>query len=200
MNARQRFRADLERYYCQIEPRPSRWGRLRMVLETEGIWAIWCLRFGQYLHEEAGPLVRALLKGPYWFAWKLVRQLTDIHLFPTSSVGPGLYIGHHGGIWINPRTRIGADCNFSQGVTIGVAGRDRSGGPVLGDRVWLGPHAVVAGKITIGSGAVIGANSLVVANVAENGVVIGVPAKTLGYWGSASLIQLPADRPKSASS
>jgi len=191
MNARQRLKADLDRFYAHYETWPNWFARLRINLETEGIWAVWCLRFGQYLRQEASLPVRALLEIPYRIIWRLIGYVTGIHLYPGTSVGPGLYIGHYGGIWISPRVTLGANCSISQGVTIGVAGRDRSRGPILGDRVWIGPNAVITGKITIGSGAVIGANSLVASNVPENGVVLGVPAKIISRWGSGHLIVLP---------
>ena len=64
---------------------------------------------------------------------------------------------------------------------------------MLGDRVWIGPKATISGPVRIGSGAVIGANSLAITNIAENGVVIGVPAKVISYSGSAKLIRVAED-------
>lgn len=195
MNARARLRADLARYFAHYEKPLSRWGKLRAVFQTEGIWAVMCLRFGQYLRQEAPLVVRLLCELPYRIAWQLLGYVVGIHLYPNSPVGPGLYIGHYGGIWISPRATIGANCSISQGVTIGVAGRDRSRGPILGDRVWVGPNAVITGRITIGAGAVIGANSLVVTNLPENAVVMGVPARIISTWGSGNLIVLPKEPP-----
>lgn len=191
MKARDCLRADLARFYAHYENPPNRWQRLNAILGTEGIWAVLCLRFGQWLHREAAFPVKVLLEVPYRLWTRLIGYTVGIHLYHRSEIGPGLYIGHYGGIWISPRVTIGANCSISQGVTIGVAGRDRSRGPILGDRVWVGPNAVITGRITIGSGAVIGANALVASNVPENGVVMGVPARLFSTWGSGHLIVLP---------
>ncbi|MBI4241868.1 MAG: hypothetical protein HY613_09140 [Candidatus Rokubacteria bacterium] len=88
-----------------------------------------------------------------------------IHLSPETEIGTGLFIAHFGGIWINPRAPIGAPSAVR-------------GAPALGDRVW------------IGSGAVIGANSLVTCNLPEDAVAVGVPARVLSYTGSANLLRL----------
>lgn len=160
-------------------------------METEAIWAIWTFRFGQYLQREAGPLSRFLFKVPHYLITKVVAWTTGIHLFPRSRIGPGLYIGHYGGIWINPIATLGANCSISQGVTVGFAAQNQDVGPELGDRVWVGPNATITGRVRIGSGAVVGANSLVVANVPENGVAVGVPAKIISYTGSKKLVIIP---------
>ena len=78
---------------------------------------------------------------------------------------------------------------MSQGVTIGVSGREASRGvPVIGDNVYIGANAVVAGKITIGNNCVIAANSLVV-NTFEDGVtLLGVPAKKVNNNSSKGYI------------
>lgn len=191
MTARERLRADLARYFVLYEQPPSRVERVRTVLETEAIWAIATFRFGQYLHQEANAVTRRLLSLPhYWFA-KAVGRWTGIHLFPETPIGPGLYIGHYGGIWISPLATLGANCNISQGVVIGVAGTGRDRAPILGDRVWVGPNAVITGPVKVGSGAVIAAASLVTTHIPENAVAIGVPTKILSYTGSANLIRIP---------
>jgi serine O-acetyltransferase len=161
--------------------------RFRIILLTEGLWAIAMYRFGQYLYFEAPSAVRALLRIPYEIARKALELVVDIHLWPETRIGPGLYVAHYGGIWINPRATLGSNCNLAHSVTIG-APMAAAGAPVLGDRVWIGSGAVITGRVCIGSGAVIGANSLVVSNLAENAVAVGVPARVLSYTGSDKLI------------
>lgn len=165
--------------------------RFRIILLTETLWAIAMYRFGQYLYFEAPAAVRALLWIPYEIAHKVLELIVDIHLWPDSQIGPGLYIAHYGGVWINPRATLGSDCSLAHSVTIG-APMAAAGTPILGDRVWIGPGAVISGRVRIGSDAVIGANSLVVSNLPENAVAIGVPARVLSYTGSAKLIRGPA--------
>jgi serine O-acetyltransferase len=68
-----------------------------------------------------------------------------------TQIGPGLYIGHQGGIVINEQVVIGKNCNLSQQVTIGVSRRgERAGVPTMGDNVYIGPGAKIFGKIQVG--------------------------------------------------
>jgi serine O-acetyltransferase len=191
LTARQRWRADVDRY-CAYEPdMKGPLKRFRLILQTESLWAIAMYRFGQYLYFETPSAVWRLLCIPYEIAHKILELVVGIHLWPDGQIGPGLYIAHYGGIWINPRATVGSDCTLAHGVTIG-APMAAAGAPILGDRVWIGSGAVISGRVCIGSGAVIGANSLVVSDLPENAVAIGVPARILSYTGSAKLIGLPA--------
>jgi serine O-acetyltransferase len=190
LTARQRWCSDVDRYRAYRPDMKGPLKRFRIILLTEGLWAIGMYRFGQYLYFEASSMVRALLWIPYEIAHKALQLIVGIHLWPDTRIGPGLYIAHYGGIWINPRATLGSNCTLAHGVTIG-APMATAGAPILGDRVWIGVGAVITGHIRIGSGAVIGANSLVVSNLSENAMAIGVPARVLSYTGSAKLIRLP---------
>jgi serine acetyltransferase len=80
---------------------------------------------------------------------------------------------------------IGRNCSVSQGVTIGLAGTGQSrGAPTLGDRVYLGPNAIVVGKISVGDDAVICAGRVVTRSVPPRAVVLGNPARVASYEGS----------------
>lgn len=188
MTARDRWRADVQRYLDVMHYRTGRLRRLRIILLTEGLWALALFRFGQYLLREAPAPLRGLLWIPYHLAWKIFVLAVGIHLSPQAEIGPGLFVAHFGGIWVNPRVTIGANCNIAHGVTIGepLAGRDA---PIIGDRVWIGAGATITGPVRIGSGVVIGANSLVTSNLPENAVVVGVPARVISYTGSTALLK-----------
>lgn len=93
-----------------------------------------------------------------------------------TDIGPGLYIAH-GFATIMVAECIGSDCRIHQNVTLGWNGTGRA--PRIGDRVTIFTGAVVIGDISIGDGAVVGANAVVIHNVAPGDVVGGVPAKTL---------------------
>lgn len=181
------FRADLGRYfrYARLD---GFWEKVRLAVHTEALLAIAVYRFGQWLRCEAPAPARLALKPLHSLAHEGVRLAVGICLSPGATIGPGLYIGHSGGIWIAPGAVIGRECNLSQGVTLGVGGTVRRGAPTLGDRVWVGPKATVTGPVRIGSGAVIGANSLVVTNVPERGVAVGVPARVVATSGSDALV------------
>jgi serine O-acetyltransferase len=187
LSARQRWRADLRRYLDVSHHPDGPLKRIRVILVTEGLWAIAVYRFGQHLREEAPPLLRWLLRVPYELVRKMILLGVGIYLNPTTRIGPGFYISHFGGIWINPMVVIGSRCTISHGVTIGAPLPER-GAPVLGDRVWIGAGAVITGPVRIESGVVVGANSLVTSSLPENAVAVGVPARVVAHTGSANLL------------
>ena len=112
-----------------------------------------------------------------------------ISLYPGTKIGKGFYIGHFGTIIINGEVSIGQNCNISQGVTIGIAGReDNRGTPTIGDNVYIGPGAKIFGNITIGNNVGVGANAVVSKDVHDGSVVGGIPAKVLSTKGSLEFI------------
>ncbi len=99
-------------------------------------------------------------------------------IYPETQIGEGFYLGHWGALVINPKTKIGRNCNIAQGVTIAQANRGKNEGvPKIGDEVWIGPNAVIVGNIKIGNNVLIAPNAYVNFDVPENSVVIGNPAQ-----------------------
>jgi len=112
-----------------------------------------------------------------------------LDISPTTQIGPGLYIGHFGGVVISPHAVLGANVNVNQGVTIGATSRgSRVGAPTIGDRAWIGAHAIVVGKITVGADALIGPGAYVNFDVPEQAVILGNPGKIVAHTGSAGYI------------
>lgn len=81
---------------------------------------------------------------------------------------------HSQGVVINGAVRGGKGVLIEHQVTVGAEGRTS---PVIGDNVFIGAGAKVVGPVTIGSGAKIGANAVVVHDVPANTTVVGIPAK-----------------------
>jgi len=107
----------------------------------------------------------------------------------TTCIGPGLFIGHFGGIVVHGAAVIGRNCNLSHDVTIGQTNRgDHQGCPVIGDSVYLGPGSKVIGRVIIGSNVAIGANAVVTHDVQDGEVVAGVPARVISHQGSVGYI------------
>jgi serine O-acetyltransferase len=107
-----------------------------------------------------------------------------------TSIGPGLYLGHFGGVVVSSRAVIGKNVNIAQGVTIGLTNRGRkAGAPIIGDRVWIGAHALVVGSIFIGNDALIGPGAYVNFDVPERAVVIGNPGKIVSYAGTEGYVE-----------
>ena len=98
-------------------------------------------------------------------------------------VGPGLKLPHPVGVVIGEGVVVGRNCTIYQQVTIG--GRDvgdaKDGAyPIIGDNVVIFAGAKVLGDVSVHSGSVVGANSVVLGDVAEKIAVAGAPAKEIG--------------------
>ena len=187
MTARQLIRSDLRRYMATGGSRP-----VRIVLFAQGFWASTVYRVGHRVYQTniPVPLLRSAVRLMCQINRKLMEIVTGISLAPECVVGEGLYIGHFGHVIVSPSTRIGDNCNLSQGVTLGYGGRgDRGGHPTLGNRVYVAANAVVVGKITVGDDAVIGAGAVVTRSVPPRAVIVGNPAQVRSYKGSFDFIR-----------
>jgi serine O-acetyltransferase len=180
------LRQDL--YRCGASP----YRRLRNAILNPAIWALIGYRFRHWVVSAFPRPIRWLL-APITLSMQFgLDVLTQIQFSVYAKIGPGLYLPHLGTIVIGSGSVIGRNCTISHGVTIGHAGgRSRSGlrNPLIGDRVYIGPGAIVIGPITIGDDALIGAGAVVVKSVPPRGVVAGNPARLLGLTGSFDLIE-----------
>jgi serine O-acetyltransferase len=115
---------------------------------------------------------------------------------PTTAIGPGLYIGHFGGVVISPYAVLGSNVNIAQGVTIGATSRGpRIGAPTIEDRVWIGANAILVGKITVGHDALIAPGAYVNFDVPSTAVVMGNPGKVVSNSGSIGYVNNTMDNP-----
>jgi serine O-acetyltransferase len=97
-------------------------------------------------------------------------------------IGGGLALTHGWGLVVNPGTRIGRNVTLFHGVTLGRrdrishTGERRTGYPVIGDEVWIGPHAIIVGAVTIGRGCRIAGGAFVTEDTPPFSVVSGNPS------------------------
>jgi serine O-acetyltransferase len=104
-------------------------------------------------------------------------------------IGSGFYIGHFGGIFVPGGVVIGNNCNLSHAVTLAEASRgEHAGCPVIGNNVYIAPGAKIIGRVQIGDHAAIGANAVVVNDVAPRTSVGGIPARPISQSGSDGYI------------
>jgi serine O-acetyltransferase len=159
---------------------------LTTIFLTQGFWASTVYRASRALTEWIGPgPLQKVVRAFTLVAQKVIEILTGILLPRQCRIGEGLFIGHFGGIIFPAEGRMGDNCNIGQNVTIGSAGKgDAKGAPVIGNRVFIGAHSVVVGKISIGDDAMICAGSVVTRSVPARAVVMGNPAKVVSYDGS----------------
>ena len=169
-----RFRQDIEKYKKYSGNKST----LVLLLTTQGLWALFVYRFFNGVYRKKMPFIikkLVLIFGVICQKW--IEIITGINLPYSATIGTSCYIGHFSGIIINSKVIIGDNCNISQGVTLGVSGRgEHRGYPIIGNNVYIGANAVIAGNIIVGDNCVVAANSLVIKSVDVNTTVMGVPA------------------------
>lgn len=152
---------------------------------SPGVQATVILRFGQWLIGK--PKVLQIFLLPIYYALSfMIRVVWGIDIPRATRIGPGLYIGHYGGIFISSAARIGSRFSVSQQVVIGLAGRGENRGcPTIGNNVYIAPGAKLFGKITIGDNVMIGANAVVNEDVPDNAIVVLDPGfKIVSFKGN----------------
>lgn len=117
------------------------------------------------------------------FVSELGRWLTAIEIHPAAAIGRHLFIDHGTGVVIGETAVIGDDVTLYHGVTLGgIAPGSLPQGrrhPIIEDGVIIGAGAQVLGGITVGKGARVGANAVVVKDVPPGVTVVGIPAQVV---------------------
>ena len=153
---------------------PAARSRLEVVLCYPGVHAL-------VFHRLAHGLWRRgwLLAGR--FVSQLGRFLTGIEIHPGAKIGRRFFIDHGMGIVIGETAEIGDDVTLYQGVTLGGVSLDPGKRhPTLGHGVIVGAGAAVLGPFTVGDGARVGSNAVVVKEVPPGVTVTGIPARPSG--------------------
>jgi serine O-acetyltransferase len=143
---------------------------------AQGFWAMVVYRFGRWRYGVRPTLLRKALSLLYRIAYKIVQVVTGIELPCEVEVGRNFVIDHSGGIVVSGYARFGDDCRIRTGVVVGLARVDDPCAPRIGNNVDIGAGAKVLGRITIGNNVLIGANAVVVRDVPDDSIAVGVPA------------------------
>jgi len=142
-----------------------------------GFRAVAVHRFGNWRMRISNKFVRAPLSVLYRMMFRHVRNHYGIELPYSAIVGRRVVIEHQGCIVIHGNSRIGDDSIIRQGVTLGNKTLTRPmDAPTLGARVNVGAGAKILGAVTIGDGASIGANAVVLEDVPAGALAVGIPA------------------------
>src|SRR5262245_20710424 len=141
-----------------------------------GFWVMIVYRFGQWRYGVRPSLLRKLLSVIYKILFKFVQIVTGIELPCEAIVGRNFVIDHFGGIIVSGYARFGDNCRIRNGVVVGLRRVDEPFAPTIGNNVDIGAGAKLLGPITIGDNSIIGANAVVIEDVPESSIAIGVPA------------------------
>ena len=130
------------------------------------------------LHRAAHTLWQRRLLTLARFVSHLSRLFTGIEIHPGARLGRRVFIDHGMGVVIGETSDVGDDCTIYQGVTLGGtslhAGKRH---PTLEAGVVIGAGAKVLGGFTVGAGARIGSNSVVVKPIPSGATAVGIPAR-----------------------
>ncbi len=156
-----------------MEKDPAARSRLEVLLCYPGVHAL-------FIHRIAHGFWRSGLVLPARWLSHLARFLTGIEMHPGASVGRRVFIDHGMGVVVGETAVIGDDCTIYQGVTLGGTALNRAKRhPTLGRGVVVGAGAKVLGPFTVGDGARIGSNSVVIKEVPAGATAVGTPARII---------------------
>jgi len=157
---------------------------LEVVFLYPGLHALWCHRLAHWLWEH-----RLRFFARYLSHW--ARFLTGIEIHPGAKIGRRFFIDHGMGVVIGETAEIGNDVLIYQGVVLGgTTLQKKKRHPTIGNNVVIGSAAILLGPITVGDGARIGANSVVVGSVPPGAVVVGVPGRVVEDRQKTSVMNL----------
>jgi serine O-acetyltransferase len=156
------IRADLRAY-------DNRWG-------AQGFWAMVVYRFGRWRYCVRPALLRKFISLIYRVLYKIIQIATGIELPCEVEVGRNFVIDHFGGIVISGYAKFGNNCRIRDGVVVGLRRVEDKRAPIIGNNVDIGSGAKLLGAIRIGDNVDIGANAVVLCDVPDNSIAVGVPA------------------------
>ncbi|MBC6440397.1 MAG: serine O-acetyltransferase [Rhodospirillales bacterium] len=115
------------------------------------------------------------------FVSHLGRFFTGIEIHPGATIGKAFFIDHGMGVVIGETAEVGKHVTLYHGVTLGGTTWNKGKRhPTLGDNVVVGAGAKILGPVTVGAGAAVGSNAVVVKDVPPGSTVVGIPARVVG--------------------
>jgi serine O-acetyltransferase len=144
---------------------------------AQGFWALVVYRLGRWRYGIRPTLLRKPFSLLYKVLFKLVQIVTGIYLPCEVPIGRNFVIDHFGGIIISGYASFGDNCRIRSGVVVGLRRIDEPCAPRIGNNVDIGVGAKLLGPIRIGDNVLIGANAVVLDDVPDNSVAVGVPAR-----------------------
>lgn len=164
------FKEDMKMAFARD---PAARSTLEILFCYPGLHALWFHRLAHFLWCHRFHFLARFLSH-------ISRFLTGVEIHPAAQLGRRLFIDHGAGVVIGETAEIGDDVLMYQGVVLGGTTLEkRKRHPTIGNNVVIGAAAILLGPITVGDGARIGANSVVVNSVPPRSVVVGVPGRVV---------------------
>ncbi|ACO76428.1 nitrogen fixation serine O-acetyltransferase CysE1 [Azotobacter vinelandii CA] len=158
---------------CVFERDPAARTTFEVLTTYPGVHAIIGYRL-------ANRLWRAGWRYPARLLSFVARMLSNVDIHPGATIGERFFIDHGACVVIGETAEIGNDVTLYHGVTLGGTSWNKGKRhPTLRDGVLVGAGAKILGPITVGAGARVGANSVVVQDVPDGCTVVGIPGKVV---------------------
>jgi serine O-acetyltransferase len=150
---------------------PAARSLLEVLICYPGLHALWCYRLSHWFWIHRLRLLGRLVSH-------FARFATGVEIHPGAKIGRRFFIDHGMGVVIGETAEIGNDVLMYQGVVLGGTSLEKKKRhPTVGSDVVVGTAAILLGPITVGDGARVGANSVVVKSVPPGATVVGVPGR-----------------------
>jgi serine O-acetyltransferase len=157
-----------------VERDPAARSKFEVLLCYPGVHALIMHRAANWLWQRGGLVTARFLS-------QVARWLTGIEIHPGARIGRRVLIDHGMGVVIGETAEVGDDVTLYQGVTLGGVSLDPGKRhPTIEDDVVIGAGAAVLGPFTVGKGARVGSNAVVLSEVAPGATVVGIPARPIG--------------------
>ncbi len=156
-----------------IERDPAARSRAEVILCYPGVHAILFYRLANTAWRSKFYLLGRFISN-------LGKILTGVDIHPGAKIGRRLFIDHATGLVIGETAEVGDDVTLYHGVTLGgISLAKGKRHPTLEDGVIVGAGAQILGPIRVGAGARIGANAVVLSDVATGSTMVGIPARMI---------------------
>lgn len=152
---------------------PAARSRVEVLLCYPGVHAMLVYRMAHWLWKRDWKLLARFLSHT-------AKVFTGVEIHPGATIGRRVFIDHATGVVIGETAEVGDDVTLYQGVTLGGTSLEKGKRhPTLHDGVIVGSGAQILGPHTVGAGARVGANAVVLTDVAPGTTVVGIPAKAV---------------------
>lgn len=172
-----RLREDIA---CILERDPAARSRWEVLTCYPGLHAL-------VMHRWAHALWQLGLRWPARFVSHVSRWLTGIEIHPGAVIGRRVFIDHGMGLVIGETAEVGDECTLYHGVTLGGTSLDKGAKrhPTLGRGVIVSAGAKVLGGFTVGDGARVGSNAVLLQPVPAGATAVGIPARIVAKTADA---------------
>ena len=160
---------------------PAAKSLVSIILTYPGVKAVFFHKIANFFFVAGFDLIARIIS-------QTARFFTGIEIHPGAKIGKNLFIDHGMGVVIGETSDIGDNVTIYHMVTLGGIApsinsndqRNMKRHPTIKEDVVIGSGAQVLGPVVVGKGARIGANAVITKDVAENAVMVGIPARSVG--------------------